>query len=287
MALSSSLFLLLLSVVLVFADQTARRPKNSNQVEGDMIDRKRQQRSVDSPLECQEGNPPGTSFSGKANQTASGRTCQVWSTSQPHVHGYTEVGDHNHCRNPDGDQKGVWCYTTDPDKRWEHCSVQYCAVNLKVLDFTADSDQEPDSNDEYTSATLEAGPLSDSFTICSAFMVEAWTTKFVSAKMFTMLDKSGLSWGYINLFVSPEYTQYQVRLDQGQFVQTVNVPFFPLQWTHVCLSVDSMASNVTLVSLVIDGKMVVDRKLLQEEEYQRKYKPSNISLLLGRDPSKM
>ena len=45
----------------------------------------------------------------------------------------------------------------------------------------------------------------------------------------------------------------------------------------MCLSV---AGKVTLVNLVIDNK------LLQEEEYQKKYKASNISLLLGRDPSK-
>ena len=37
---------------------------------------------------------------------------------------------------------------------------------LKVLDFSADNDHEPDSNGEYTSATLEAGPLPESFTIC-------------------------------------------------------------------------------------------------------------------------
>ena len=47
---------------------------------------------------------------------------------------------------------------------------------LKVLDFSADIDQLPDSNGEYTGATLEAGPLPESFTICSALMVEAWTT---------------------------------------------------------------------------------------------------------------
>ena len=33
---------------------------------------------------------------------------------------------------------------------------------LKVLDFSADIDQQPDSNGEYTGATLEAGPLPES-----------------------------------------------------------------------------------------------------------------------------
>ena len=39
--------------------------------------------------------------------------------------------------------------------------------SLKVLDFSADNDGKPDGNGEYTSATLEAGPLPESFTICS------------------------------------------------------------------------------------------------------------------------
>ena len=62
---------------------------------------------------------------------------------------------------------------------------------MKVFDFSADSDHEPDINGEYTSATLEAGPLPESFTVCSALMVEAWTTEFVSADMFTLLDNDG------------------------------------------------------------------------------------------------
>ena len=30
--------------------------------------------------------------------------------------------DENYCRNPNGDPKGAWCYTTDPSKREEYCS---------------------------------------------------------------------------------------------------------------------------------------------------------------------
>ena len=63
---------------------------------------------------------------------------------------------------------------------------------LKVLDFSADNDHQPDSNGEYTSATLEAGPLPESFTICSALMVEARTTEIVSAYMFSLLDDTVL-----------------------------------------------------------------------------------------------
>ena len=29
-------------------------------------------------------------------------------------------------RNPDNEPGGPWCYTTDPDKRWEYCGVPTC-----------------------------------------------------------------------------------------------------------------------------------------------------------------
>ena len=75
--------------------------------------------------------------------------------------------------------------------------------NFKVLDFSADSIHEPDSNGDYTSATFEAGPLPQSFTVCSAFLEEAWTTEFVSAIMFTILDNRKDSWGSINCSCFP------------------------------------------------------------------------------------
>lgn len=33
----------------------------------------------------------------------------------------------NFCRNPDSDAGGPWCYTMDPNKRWESCGVQDCS----------------------------------------------------------------------------------------------------------------------------------------------------------------
>ncbi len=32
----------------------------------------------------------------------------------------------NYCRNPDNKPHGPWCYTTDPNKRWEFCGVPKC-----------------------------------------------------------------------------------------------------------------------------------------------------------------
>ena len=245
--------------------------------------RDRQQRSVSSEVssqsnrECQEGFPLGARYSGRMNVTTSGRTCQVWAASQPHDSWYPELGEHNHCRNPDGDPAGVWCQTTDPEKEWESCSVPICEPTmLKVLDFSADNDQEPDSNGEFTSATLKAGFLPESFTICSAMMVDAWTTVFTSSDMFTLLDTDGDSWVYIDLFAARSYTEYQVNFGPVVFFKKTEAVFFPLQWARACLSLDSITSKV---------RVVVDGQLLGEVEYKMdemdEYRPANISLRLG------
>ena len=137
MKLPSTLLILLFSAALVYGqfqqrDRTTRRPQKGGQREerkANTGNGDRQQRSVgsqDNP-DCQEGNPLGASYSGTINHTSSGKVCQSWSAQEPHEHGSTEVGEHNYCRNPSGNVLGVYCYTTDPDKRWEHCSVPLCS----------------------------------------------------------------------------------------------------------------------------------------------------------------
>ena len=115
--------------------------------------------------ECQEGDPPGVSYSGNVNVTSSGRTCQVWSKQEPQDHCYTWLGDHNHCRNPDGSPGGVWCYTIDPEKRYEYCDVPKC-------DKTISSEGNPKCQ--------EGVPLGASYTgavniTASGLACKAWT----------------------------------------------------------------------------------------------------------------
>uniref|UniRef100_A0A671NM84 Plasminogen-like n=1 Tax=Sinocyclocheilus anshuiensis TaxID=1608454 RepID=A0A671NM84_9TELE len=80
-------------------------------------------------LTCANGE--GSSYRGTIAVTVSGKTCQEWSSQIPHKHSKTSENypckglDKNYCRNPDN-ERSPWCYTTDPETRWEYCSVPSC-----------------------------------------------------------------------------------------------------------------------------------------------------------------
>ena len=84
---------------------------------------------------CQEQSTNGADYSGTAHTTRGGLTCQAWSVQEPHGHDYSDVGDHNYCRNPIDDPRGVWCYTTDPGDRWDYCPVPLCGTGMNPLMF--------------------------------------------------------------------------------------------------------------------------------------------------------
>jgi len=82
----------------------------------------------------------GLEYMGTLSQSVSGRTCQAWASDTPHVPNSFSQNDtnypdgsraaaRNYCRNPDSDPVGLWCYTTDPDMRWEVCNVRPCATS--------------------------------------------------------------------------------------------------------------------------------------------------------------
>ena len=66
-------------------------------------------------------NNPGWNYHGTKATTISGYTCQKWSDQWPHSHSQP-AWNHNYCRNPDSEQQ-LWCYTTDPNNRWDWCNV--------------------------------------------------------------------------------------------------------------------------------------------------------------------
>ena len=94
---------------------------------------------------CQHRSTSGRDYKGTANTTRYGIPCQRWSDTQQHDHPFAHVGDHNFCRNPVGSYGQPWCFTAEPDRRVQYCSVPFCPP-LIALDFSLDNDWKPDEN---------------------------------------------------------------------------------------------------------------------------------------------
>ncbi|KAI0236127.1 Plasminogen, partial [Lamellibrachia satsuma] len=91
------------------------------------------------PLECLL-SVSGTEYIGHVSITKSGNTCQRWSAQTPRRHTYTDIhmfpdssfdAASNHCRSPDRRNR-PWCYTTNKDKRWEHCDIPMCSSTTEI-----------------------------------------------------------------------------------------------------------------------------------------------------------
>ena len=148
---------------------------------------------------------------------------------------------------------------------------------LKVLSFADDIDNKVDSEGEFTRATLERENFPDSFTICLAFMVDAWTTDFAAGRVFHMLkDDERNKWGFVEMNADPlSYTEYKMKLGSTEFVAEASTVFFPLQWTRMCMSLDFPASKMRLF---VDGQLMLDGKYEKEKDSDR---PTHLRLSLG------
>uniref|UniRef100_A0A7N4PCQ3 Kringle-containing protein marking the eye and the nose n=1 Tax=Sarcophilus harrisii TaxID=9305 RepID=A0A7N4PCQ3_SARHA len=88
------------------------------------------------PLECFTVN--GVDYRGRQNWTAlhGGKTCLFWNETFQHPyntlkypHGEGGLGDHNYCRNPDGDVS-PWCYVAEHEDGvyWKYCEIPACQM---------------------------------------------------------------------------------------------------------------------------------------------------------------
>ncbi|XP_011603288.2 muscle, skeletal receptor tyrosine-protein kinase isoform X2 [Takifugu rubripes] len=74
----------------------------------------------------------GRFYQGGVNVTRSGTPCQPWNHQLPHQHRLSADvipelrNSRNYCRNPGGISEGPWCYTSNPNIRWEFCPVPPC-----------------------------------------------------------------------------------------------------------------------------------------------------------------
>jgi len=87
------------------------------------------EKAVISIADCFRGNPGEYDTlvgNHRLNITKSGIPCQRWDQNSPHTP-KTRPHDalNNFCSDNDGDPGGAWCYTVDPNVRWEYCNVKY------------------------------------------------------------------------------------------------------------------------------------------------------------------
>ena len=77
---------------------------------------------------------PNSTYIGNIATTTTGKTCQGWKDQIPHPHSLAQhpsvLDADNKCRNPDNNVGGPWCYTTDPDTRWEFCDIPLCSGKI-------------------------------------------------------------------------------------------------------------------------------------------------------------
>ena len=75
--------------------------------------------------DCFHGD--GLDYTGNISSTISGRTCQAWNIDVPHDIEGTPTFHDNFCRNFETPHRPApWCYTTDPQYRWECCAIPRC-----------------------------------------------------------------------------------------------------------------------------------------------------------------
>uniref|UniRef100_A0A8C5DBM7 receptor protein-tyrosine kinase n=1 Tax=Gouania willdenowi TaxID=441366 RepID=A0A8C5DBM7_GOUWI len=84
-------------------------------------------------------NGRGRFYQGSDNMTRSGIQCQPWDQQAPHQHRLSVdvipelKNSENHCRNPGGISDKPWCYTSNPNIRWEYCAVSQCGETGTAL----------------------------------------------------------------------------------------------------------------------------------------------------------
>ena len=143
-------------------------------------------------------------FECNVSWTRRGYTCQKWSSQTPHRHemhndivglSYDGVGDHNFCRKIGGAKK-PWCYTTDPNIRFDYCSdckqdfspygEPYQALESRQIEsIESISDIDEDESDDEPATTMEA--TTEEATTQFVTTTEATTPEVTTAPVSTLM----------------------------------------------------------------------------------------------------
>uniref|UniRef100_A0A8C9ZSJ6 Plasminogen n=1 Tax=Sander lucioperca TaxID=283035 RepID=A0A8C9ZSJ6_SANLU len=174
-------------------------------------------------LTCATGE--GKVYRGTIAVTESGKTCQSWSSQTPHKHNRSPENypckglDSNYCRNPDNERM-PWCYTTDPETRWEYCKISsYGPLSYEPLIPTEEEDCYEGDGTSYRGVTSEtiSGKRCQSWSSMSPHTHQKTPQNFPNADLRRNLcrnpdgDKApwcyttepGVRWEYCNLEKCP------------------------------------------------------------------------------------
>ncbi|XP_023647256.1 hepatocyte growth factor-like isoform X1 [Paramormyrops kingsleyae] len=75
----------------------------------------------------------GLNYRGTISVTKTKIKCQAWASTMPHDHNFLPARSkkedlrENHCRNPDNETTGPWCFTTNPQIRHQSCAIPQCS----------------------------------------------------------------------------------------------------------------------------------------------------------------
>ena len=106
---------------------------------------------------------------------------------------------------------------------------------LKALDFSLDNDSEPDDNSSYTHASIHKENLPPSFTICTAFMVEAWN-EFTEAPLYIIRNEHGEIWHWLGISLATTFTRFGFQFKGSSPPSNQSeILIYPLQCTMVPL----------------------------------------------------
>lgn len=99
----------------------------------------------------------GRLYQGNLAVTTFGSPCLAWASTQARALNKDQDFDpevklvENFCRNPDGDEEGVWCYVAGRPGDFEYCSLNYCGEQYSWAG--------PGAEDNGTETWLGVGPI--------------------------------------------------------------------------------------------------------------------------------
>ena len=146
-----------------------------------------------------------------------------------------------------------------------------------MITVSDDNDNLRDSSGEFTRASITKPAMPKDFTICAAYMVEAWSRNGRFVRLFTVYNDYGTWDSFVLVDPSEGNTQFSVDLGaEVHFVAYGAHVLFPLTWTRICVSLDTVTGNVRLV---VDGEVIHEK--VHEKAIGRTNGPTNLTMVFG------